>query len=65
MRRISKDEDEKIVQMYSSGEKVDYIATIMDCSMTTVQRHARSAGFKRGKGCRSTTIYVPVPETTT
>lgn len=53
MKRMSKEGIAKIVQMYRDGEKIDYIAAIVGCSMATVHRHAWAAGLThRGKGNR-------------
>ena len=49
---LTKAQIDKAVQMYRDGEKLEYIAAIVGCSMTCIHRHVKQAGLSRGKGRR-------------
>jgi DNA invertase Pin-like site-specific DNA recombinase len=58
-RKLSKEQLARIVQLYRDGEKLDYIATIMGVSMSTVHRLAKAAGLRRGHGNRTLVPIAP------
>jgi hypothetical protein len=44
---MAKYDNEKIVDMYRAGEKVDVIAAVIGCHLTTVSLIANNAGLRR------------------
>lgn len=49
---LTKAQIDKLLQMYRDGEKISYIAAIIDCGTGCISRQANLAGLSRGKGRR-------------